>query len=393
MLRKIKISIIVSHPIQHFCPQYASFSLNSEIQVKVYFASSLGFKQYHDENFGQTISWKNLYLEYFDHEFLNEGRVIPISKNIDAPELEIKLKEFNPDLVIVYGYFQKIQRRAFKWAKKNQIAIVYISDAQRKGDKSIIREVVKYPFLYRYFSKISAFLTVGNANEEFYKFYGVDERRLFRMHFPIDIVLYKKSYESKLNLRNTLRVNLGIMESELVLSVVGKLIESKNQGDIIESMIQLEKEDIYCHLLVLGSGVMMEKWKSKAEKLKTSKVHFMGFVQPEDLPSYYASSDIYVHPARIEAHSLAVSEAIYMGCPVIISDKCGSYGESDDVQINKNGFVYECCNINQLSESIKLLSKNHSLRKEFSAYSHKIADQFQKQSHFDILDSLKSLVS
>ena len=127
-------------------------------------------------------------------------------------------------------------------------------------------------------------------------------------------------------------------------------------------------------------------------QLLFSKVFFTGFVTIEELPAYYASSDIYVHPAEIEPHSIAVSEAIFMGLPVIISDRCGSYGPSDDVQENKNGFVYKFGDVFELSEKIKCLAGNQSLRHTFSEFSRHIAVQHQTKSHQGIVDDLISVV-
>lgn len=36
---KIKIAIVVSHPIQHFCPQYASFAKDDEIELKLFLSA------------------------------------------------------------------------------------------------------------------------------------------------------------------------------------------------------------------------------------------------------------------------------------------------------------------------------------------------------------------
>ena len=121
MENRTKIEIIVSHPIQHFCPQYASFTRNPAVRVKVFFASSLGHKPYHDEKFGKSIVWKNLKLEEFEHEFLNEGRVLAADSKLDAPGLEEKLIAFNPDLVILYGYFQKVQKKRVTQVGKKKI--------------------------------------------------------------------------------------------------------------------------------------------------------------------------------------------------------------------------------------------------------------------------------
>ena len=386
------MAIVVSHPIQHFCPQYSSFAEDDSVELKVFFASTLGFRQYHDPNFGEVISWNNLKLDSFNHEFLNNGEVILANKNIDAPELELVLKNFNPDIVVIYGYFQKLQRRAFKWSKNNKVPIAYISDSERNRNKNRIAEILKYPFLYRFFSQIQYFLTVGDSNEAYYRYYGVSIEKFIRMHFPIDINLYRESYIKKSVIKSTLRACFNIGDEEIVLTVVGKLVEWKNQGDIIDTMILLENEKVILHLFIIGSGKMMEALKGKAQKLTKSKVFFIGFVQPEELPAFYAASDIYIHPASLEPHSLAISEAIFMGCPIIISNKCGSYGPTDDVNIDKNGLVYACGNIKELSEKIKILSADQAMRKRFGETSHSNAQKFQDQSHSGVLKKIRSTI-
>lgn len=61
----------MSHPIQHFCPMYASWASIEGIDLKVFFGSNLGAVKYVDPNFGKEIVWSNLYLDEFKHEFLN----------------------------------------------------------------------------------------------------------------------------------------------------------------------------------------------------------------------------------------------------------------------------------------------------------------------------------
>jgi glycosyltransferase involved in cell wall biosynthesis len=170
--------------------------------------------------------------------------------------------------------------------------------------------------------------------------------------------------------------------------VVGKLVAWKNQDHIIDAMKLLERDGIYVNLFVLGSGEMKEEWELKAKELKKSKVHFTGFVNIEDLPSYYAATDIYVHPASLEPHSVAVSEAVFMGCPVIISNTCGSYGDTDDVQEGRNGFVYKFGYIQELASKIERLAVDAGIRKEFEKFSHDIAFSFQQRSHFCMMKDL-----
>jgi glycosyltransferase involved in cell wall biosynthesis len=389
----LKIAIVVSHPIQHFCPQYVSFARHKKITLKVFFGSALGYKKYLDENFKQEISWDNLNLHLFDHVFLNGETVLPADRRLDAINLERALADFRPQLVIGYGYFQKLQRRAKRWANAEGVPVAYISDAEARQVRHPIKTMLKQLLVAKYFRSIKYFLTVGDANEAFYRRHGVKEAQLLRMHFPIDLITYKAAYAEKdiLNIKTRNRYDIGI--SENVLVVVGKLSPWKNQDHIIDAMKLLEDKAVITHLFILGSGEMEAAWKKKAALLKHSKVHFPGFVSINDLPAYYAAADLYVHPASVEPHSIAISEAIYMGCPIVLSDRCGSYGDTDDVKEGENGIVFPFGNIAALAGAIQRLVSDKNLREAFAAKSHLRAVAFQQVAHQTIIDKLVERVA
>ena len=79
-----KIAIVISHPVQHFCPMYASWAKLNGISLKVFFASNLGSAKYFDTNFKKEISWSNLYLDEFSHEFLNGDKTLQSTQELDA---------------------------------------------------------------------------------------------------------------------------------------------------------------------------------------------------------------------------------------------------------------------------------------------------------------------
>lgn len=389
MLNKPRIALIVSHPIQHFCPQYKSWAKILGDDFKVFFGSKLGVKPYYDENFKKDISWSNLFLDEFNHEFLNGDAIIASDKSLDSSKLEERLIDFLPNIIIVYGYFQKIQQRAYNFALANKIKIAYISDSEMMHKGSWKTNLIKQFYLRKYFRKIDIFLTVGNSNESYYQFYGVPKSKLLRMHFPIDIDLYQQAYEDRIKLRTLKRASLGISNDTILLSVVGKLVSWKSQDHLISTLALLNKSKSNFHLIIIGSGQMLEKWQLLANEQHLANISFAGFVDPQDLPSYYAATDIYVHPASLEPHSLAISEAIYMGCPILISDTCGSYGETDDVR-ESNGIVFPFGNIEVLAKSIIEISTDKNKMNSFSDNSHKFAIQHQKRSHQDLISNLQN---
>lgn len=393
MKNKINIAIVVSHPIQHFCPQYISYNKLPNVNVKVFFASMLGYKRYFDANFGNEIVWNNLRIDEFKHVFMNGDEVLPSDKNLEALSLENELESFQPDAIITYGYFQKFQRACHKWANGNNIPLVYITDAENRQHRKWFKNFAKFFALRWYFKKIDYFFTVGNANEDYYKLYGINPKSFIRMHYPIDIEVYSKVFDEKGLHRKYIREKFGIPQDTFVISVVGKLVEWKNQSHLIDLLQNLESKGKKAHVVILGTGTTLEKLKTKAATLKSNVVHFAGFVDPIDLPKYYAASDLYLHPARIEPHSLAISEAIFMGLPVVLSDRCGSYGENDDVQEGKNGYVYAFANIEEMSSKVIKLMEDKVLYKTFSDYSVKISRVFQKRAHggclADLIDRIK----
>ncbi|MFT5254194.1 MAG: glycosyltransferase involved in cell wall biosynthesis [Flavobacteriales bacterium] len=391
--KNVNIAIVVSHPIQHFCPQYISLSKLPNVNVKVFFASMLGYRRYFDKNFGSEIVWNNLRIDEFKHVFMNGEQVLPSNKDLEAPTLESELEAFHPDAIITYGYFQKFQRACHKWANIRSIPLVYITDAENRQNRHWAKKISKVFALRWYFKKINYFFTVGNANEDYYKLYGVNPKSFIRMHYPIDIEVYSKSFGEKEFHRKAIREKFGIPENMFVINVVGKLVEWKNQSHLIDLLKNLESKGVKAHVIILGTGSTLEELKIQAAKLKSNVVHFAGFVDPLDLPKYYAASDLYLHPAKIEPHSLAISEAIFMGMPIVLSDRCGSYGENDDVQVGKNGFVYKFGDIEEMSVKVIKLIEDRELLNNFSNYSVKISRDFQKRSHgecvIDLIDRIK----
>lgn len=384
----LNIAIVVSHPIQHFCPQYISLSQFPNANVKVFFASMLGYKSYFDANFGNEIVWNNLRIDEFKHVFMNGDQVLDSDKNLESPTLEFELDAFQPDAIITYGYFQKFQRACHKFANSKAIPLVYITDAENRQHRKWYKKLAKFFGLRWYFKKIDYFFTVGNANEAYYKLYGVNPKSFIRMHYPIDIDVYSEIFDKKEFHRSSIREKLGIPKETFVIIVVGKLVEWKNQSHLIDLLENLENKGKKAHVIILGTGTTLAELKAKAANLKFNVVHFPGFVDPLELPKYYAASDLYVHPARIEPHSLAISEAIFMGLPVVLSDRCGSYGENDDVQEGKNGYVYKFAAIEEMSNKVIKLMEDKELYGKFSDYSVQISRVFQKRAHGKCLEDL-----
>jgi glycosyltransferase involved in cell wall biosynthesis len=386
-VNKKRVALIISHPVQHFCPQYSSLAKHPKIDFKVFFASSTGYDKYFDPNFKKEISWSGMTLD-FPHEFVNGREAIPITNKLDAPKVGDALKRYSPDIIIIYGYIQKYTRRVHSWARKNGIKIAYISDSEMRHRRKGWYQIPKKFFVRWYFSKIAFFLSVGNANEEYYKYHGVADRQIIRMHFPIDIEKYNDAYQIRDQLRSTIRAKHQIGNDRVVTAVVGKLVPWKNQDHLIDALLILEKRGVQLDLIVIGSGETEPIIREKMTQLKSNRVYLAGFINTDELRSYYAASDFYTHPSMIEPHSIAISEAIAMGLPIICSSTCGSHGPQDDVQIGVNGDVYPFGNIEELANRLQAMCQSQETRAKMGNISRKNSVMFQNRSHGFVIDEL-----
>jgi glycosyltransferase involved in cell wall biosynthesis len=210
------------------------------------------------------------------------------------------------------------------------------------------------------------------------------------MNFSIDINHFDIYFKQIDVHRSEFRNLRDIKETDIVISVVGKLVEWKNQIHILQALQILEtiNPNLRFHLLIAGSGPCERKLREASLNLKHNKVYFLGFVNPTQLPIIYVSSDIYIHPSKFEPHSLAVSEAIYMGLPVILSSTSGSYGPTDDVRIGINGEKYAFGEIQSLVANILKLSNSQEIRNQYRQNSINISRSQQSICHFDVVNSI-----
>lgn len=374
-----RIAVVVSHPIQHFCPQYSSWARLAGIELKVFFASRHGLDPYVDKNFGRTVQWDGLVLD-FPHEFLPGAAERQLDARIDCISLDASLTAFSPDAVVAYGYVQPLQKRAIRWTKRNSRHLLMIGDSELRAHRNLVKQFAKKLLLPRIFADVDAFLTVGDANEQYYRTYGVPDRKLVRCSFPIDIASFDAMLERREATRLERRAALGIPEDHVVLLMVGKFVPWKRQRDLVD-LANRYQPGRPLTVVLAGTGPDQEGLEALARSRGVGGVLFAGFVTPGDLVSYYAAADVYVHCSAVEPHSLAISEAIYSGLPVVLSDRCGSFGPSDDVRPGLNGFVYRCGDVEHLGSSVSAIVGHPWVNASMSRESRAIGNHNQALAH------------
>ena len=149
--------------------------------------------------------------------------------------------------------------------------------------------------------------------------YGLPRERTTVVTQSIDVAHYGRGREMQPDERQRRREALGL--SGCVFVYVGRVWAGKGLDELFAAYRQIRavRDDI--SLLIVGDGVDYERYAGRESA--TAGVRFAGFVQPADLPEWYALCDVLVFPTHGDPNGLVVEEALAAGLPVIVSDAAG----------------------------------------------------------------------
>lgn len=137
-----------------------------------------------------------------------------------------------------------------------------------------------------------------------------------------------------------------------VFLYVGRLSPEKGIDTLIDAFSQYRSVDPQAQLRIVGSGPEEEALKALAiHHGVEASVVFPGAMQDHALQAEYLRATALVLPSRSEPWGLVVNEALHLGCPVIVSDRCGCVPEL--VAGSPGGFVVLTDDAHALAEAME----------------------------------------
>lgn len=158
---------------------------------------------------------------------------------------------------------------------------------------------------------------------------------------------------------SSLRKELGLSDDDIVIGSVGHMREKKGHAELIAAVIPLLRVRPQLHLIIAGRGEpLLTRLKEtiKAEGLD-NRIHLLG--QREDIVNVLCAFDIFALATQNEALGTSYIEAGALGLP-LIGTNIG--GVPEIIDHNKNGFLVEINDENQLREALRMLVDNRELR-------------------------------
>jgi glycosyltransferase involved in cell wall biosynthesis len=153
----------------------------------------------------------------------------------------------------------------------------------------------------------------------------------------------------------------------------------KNVESAIQAFFNLQKTLPHSRLLIFGDG-----WSHLGERYRNSSIELRGSVKHNAfLRSLATEVDIWVHPARIEAHPITICEAIQAGCAVI-AGRC-SGGVPWTLDYGSAGLLVDIEQPEKIAEAMLALARNRGRALALIAYGRKmIVDRFSPDRVLDL---------
>lgn len=355
-----RLAIVTSHPIQYNAPWFRHVAARPDLRVQVFYLWDYGIKPRFDPGFQQTIQWDIPLLSGYPHCFVpNKSRRPGTSDFLGLwnPSIVQAIEAFKPSAILMLGY--NFASCIYLVLRAGAIPLIFRGDSHRLLRQPGLGELVRRKLISVLFRQFSAFLHVGQANFDYFRYHGVPESKLFRAPHCVDNDRFFSAAASAAADAVEWKTRLGIPREDAVILFAGKLESKKRPLDLLSAFAEAQLSDT--SLLFVGSGHLEQDIKAAAHG--NPKIFFAPFQNQSLMPRTYAAGDLFVLPSfgKSETWGLAVNEAMCMGRPVIVSDHVGC--ARDLVVPYENGLIFPAGDVHALAQCLRdALSDRSRLR-------------------------------
>ncbi len=350
-MKKKKLAIISTHPIQYNAPVFRALAQSAEIQPKVFYTwSQSASGTIFDPGFGVELQWDIPLLEGYAHEFIPNVAKRPGIKHVFGirnPGLKKAVSEWDADAVLIYGwnFFSHLQLMR---QLKGRIPIFFRGDSTLLDVAPPLRRFARKLALTWVYKHIDIAIAVGQNNADYFAWCGIPWNRIAFAPHSIDTRRFIGSTKAHAEQIRTWRKQLGIGRDDFVFVYAGKFISKKDPVLLIDAFMQLSAS---AHLVFFGDGELARELETRASG--HSAIHFLPFQNQSAMPAVYRLGNVFVLPSRGpgETWGLALNEAMASGRPVISGSKAGA--ARDLIMPGVNGWIFESGNLRALIAALQ----------------------------------------
>jgi 1,2-diacylglycerol 3-alpha-glucosyltransferase len=365
MIRLVLLSEIIA---PYRIPVFNALARHADIDLHVIFLAES------DPELRQWLIYKDEIR--FSYEVLPSQRMRFGGHNILLNRgLKKALNRKSPHVVLCGGYNYLASWQARSWSFKQRIPFVLWVESTEKDQRRRYRAVESVK--RRFMRGCCAFVVPGKSSFEYVRNYGIAGEDIFVAPNAVDTDLFARRAA---NIRQSATTHSQALRlPPHFFLFVGRLVPEKGVFDLLAAYGKLSAElRAKVGLVIAGEGTARAELTLRANDIVPGHVQFPGFVQREELSSYYALADALVFPSHTDPWGLVVNEAMACGLPVISSDAAGC--TADLVKDGCNGRVVRAGDIGQLAYAMETLADNSDLRSEMGKRSREMILKYSPEA-------------
>jgi glycosyltransferase involved in cell wall biosynthesis len=360
MQRPLRLAGVVSHPIQYQAPLFRCLASHPDIDFTAIFLSEHGIRPSFDAGFGRVLAYDIPLLEGYRHLVVrNRARHPGTQRFLGAvnPGLANVLIRERFDALWVHGYGQASNWIGFAAAIAVRIPLLVRGDSQLIAQSSKRRRLPRL-VLTALFRAARGLLYIGERNRRFYESFGAPQHKLFFAPYGVDNAFFaQRALAARAaGRREQARARIGAGCDDVVLLVVGKLMNLKRPLDVVNALARLDRRTI---AVFVGDGELRSAVETALAATGVRGV-VTGFVNQSELPEWYAAGDVAVLASDFEKWGLVVNEAMACGLPVVVSNLVGC--APDLVREGESGAVFRARDPEALAATLRPLVEQPALR-------------------------------
>ncbi|MBK9525065.1 MAG: glycosyltransferase family 4 protein [Bacteroidetes bacterium] len=264
------------------------------------------------------------------------------------------LAKEKPDCIIINGFSVGTLRLWWRsWFTKTTY-IIWSGTVKSRGGKFSFLRVLQRKMLRR---RASAFVAYGQRAKEYLQELGAASEKIFIARNTVDTRFFSEQTD-----RERLKLSPDVLRMHF--TYVGFIIRKKNLQQLLKAVkiLSLQRTDFVLDLIGDGQDKVYFEDYVKANQLE-KVVHFAGFVQKSNLPTWLAKSSCFVFPSNYDIWGLVVNEAMAAALPCISSVNSGV--TVDLIEDGKNGFAVDFSDPKLVAEKMDWILDNREKAKEF----------------------------
>ena len=297
------------------------------------------------------------------------------------------LDRASPDVILCGGYNYPASWLSLLWARQRNIPFVLWSEsvAQDLRPGLAVLELLKSEFL----RQCNGFVVPGRSAHEYLRSLKIKKEYIFTAVNAVDNDLFCQGSQRARSTANLSRKEMKLPQRYFLF--VGRLVREKGVFELLSAYAKLEKplrEEV--GLVFVGDGHCRQELEQLAREIVPGKVSFAGFVQRDQLPTYYALAEMLILPTYTDTWGLVVNEAMACGLPVILSQAAGC--AADLVTDDWNGRTVAARDESALRIAMRSLAADSALRAELGSNSRRRIAGYSAQNWCEGIARMMSAV-